>query len=119
MDATHSTLSETAPVGAIAPKELLQLMASGRRVVVIDVREADETDRSPRRLRGALGIPAHQIFVRRDDLPARPADLIVTVSNTGARSRDAALTLALLGFHDVRSLEGGLDAWVRLGLPLD
>ena len=104
-------------VNTIAPEALLQCLASGRSVLVIDVREFAEIERSRWRVPGALQIPIHQLFVRRNELLLRDVAMVVTVSNDGVRSRAAALALSLLGLADVRSLDGGLEAWARKGLP--
>jgi rhodanese-related sulfurtransferase len=105
-------------IRSIDSRTLFGWLASGRRLVVIDVREPGEIERSPTRFPGALEIPLEQLFTRRNQLPHRKVDTVVTVSSTGARSRTAAFTLSLLGYTDTYSLDGGLDVWTRKGLPL-
>jgi rhodanese-related sulfurtransferase len=105
-------------VPSVSPEVLLRWLASGRRVLVVDVREAEEIAKSRTRFPGALEIPAHELFVRRDELPLEQVDSVVAVSNTGERSQIAAYTLSLLGAKDARSLTGGLEAWAARGMPL-
>ena len=47
-----------------------------------------------------------------------PDRSIVVYCESGKRSALACETLALMGFENVRSLRGGIEQWVRLGLPL-
>jgi rhodanese-related sulfurtransferase len=105
-------------VQSISPELLLRWLATGRRILVIDVREPAEVSAPHSSLPGAVHIPVHQLFVRRHELPLGKVDTVVTVSNEGVRSRAAAFTLSLLGFADVRSLEGGLAAWAKRRMPL-
>ena len=117
-DASTIPNAKTDGVRTIEPELLLHWLA-GRRVLVLDVRESAEMADSGRRIAGARHIPVHQLFVRRNELPSGKVAAVVTVSNEGVRSHAAAFTLSLLGFTDVRSLAGGLDAWARMGLPLE
>lgn len=105
-------------IQAIEPELLLQWLASGRRVLMLDVRDAAVGEPFGR-LPGARHVPLRQLFARRDELARSKDDPVVTVSNTGIRSQEAVFTLSLLGFADARSLEGGLEAWARTGLPLE
>jgi rhodanese-related sulfurtransferase len=110
---------ESTGVRSIEPKALFRWLAAGRPIIVLDVRETWEIERAQKVLRGARQIPAHQLFMRRDELPSDKRRVIVAVSNTGTRSHAAAFTLWLLGHTDVYSLQGGLDAWARSGLPFE
>ena len=47
---------------------------------------------------------------------ARP---LITYSDRGNHGRNAAGTLAKLGFKEIYTLRGGLRAWVDAGLPLE
>lgn len=102
----------------IAPEDLVRLVSSGRRVVVIDVRDPAEIERSHKRFPGALEVPENQLFVRRQKLPIESAETIVTISNKGDRADAAAFTLSLLGCADARALEGGLEGLTKKHFPL-
>lgn len=118
MSSSTRTL-RTDGIQTIEPELLFQWLASGRRVLVLDVRDAGDVGDPFGRLPGARHVPLRQLFARRDELARGKDDPVVTVSNTGIRSQEGAFTLSLLGFADVRSLEGGLEAWARAKLPLE
>jgi rhodanese-related sulfurtransferase len=80
---------------------------------VVDVRYPNEWEAG--HIDGAVHIPGDYVFDRVDELdPARP---VVTVCRSGSRSAEAAKDLLSEGF-DVQNLEGGMDAWVAVGLPI-
>lgn len=110
---------EAAPLLIVDPLVLLQWLVNGRRVTVIDVREPEELEATGTRFPWAQNVPLHQLFVRRDELPHKKTDIVVAASNDGVRSRAAAFTLSLLGYADVRSLDGGLTAWKKKGFPVE
>jgi rhodanese-related sulfurtransferase len=82
---------------------------------LIDVREREEWDEG--RIPGSTLVPMSEIGERFQELdPTRP---IVTVCRVGARSLYVAEALASAGFPEVRSLAGGLNAWVAAGQPIE
>lgn len=97
----------------IGPEELAGL---GRRVRVVDVREASEFDGELGHIPGARLVPLQRLerAARRWD----PEDEIVLVCRTGLRSAVAAATLARLGFRRVLNLRGGMLAYLAAGLPV-
>lgn len=84
-------------------------------VQVIDVRERDEWDEG--RIAGSMLIPMSELAERVHEID--PATPIVTVCRVGARSLYVAETLLEVGFPNVKSLAGGLNAWVSAGQPLE
>lgn len=50
-------------------------------------------------------------------LPDDKSAPVVTICKVGERSLYAMLLLKSLGYHQVRNVRGGLDAWVSSGLP--
>jgi rhodanese-related sulfurtransferase len=106
------------PVVPAAPEitieEYLRL-PPGTRVQVIDVREPEEW---------ALGRMPESVLIPMDDLAARmreldPAQPVVTVCRSGRRSLISAAQLLAAGFSDVKSLAGGMIAWVEAGQPVE
>lgn len=97
-------------IETIDAKAFRELVASGKKTFIVDVRDDDEIERSGRHMPTAREIPVRRLFVERDELLRHAGETVVTVSTTGVRSRAAAFTLHLLGLPDVRSLEGGLAA---------
>ena len=91
--------------------------------LALDVRESEEF--SLGRLPGALLIPRGILEPKAAlDSPARDSQLsdperpIITYCGSGARSALAAATLQQLGFSQVRSLAGGIEAWTQEGRPI-
>lgn len=100
--------------------------ASRGDAVLIDVREPAEFDTG--HIPGAINIPRGVLEFQVDAHPAvanvsdpalshkeRP---LVVVCRTGGRSALSTVNLQRLGFADVRSLAGGVNAWGEAGLPL-
>jgi rhodanese-related sulfurtransferase len=82
---------------------------------VIDVRERDEWDEG--RIAGSVLIPMSELAERVQEIdPTMPT---VTVCRVGARSLYVAEVLLEAGFPNVKSLAGGLNAWVSTGRPLE
>jgi rhodanese-related sulfurtransferase len=50
-------------------------------------------------------------------LPADPEAPVVTICAAGTRSLYALLLLKAQGYRDVKSVAGGMRAWVEAGLP--
>lgn len=89
--------------------------AAGSGVQVVDVREPEEwaTGRMP----GSVLMPMGEVAARKRELdPDKP---VVTVCRSGRRSLYSAEELLGAGFRDVKSLAGGLIAWVEAGQPLE
>lgn len=91
--------------------------------VVIDVREPAEFAQG--HLPGAINLPRGVLEFQIRAHPAvagrtagSPALPLLLYCLTGGRSALAADSLGQLGFEDVRSLAGGLQAWRNAGLPL-
>jgi adenylyltransferase/sulfurtransferase len=104
-------VSITAPPAGleVTPDVLRQELASGRSIVLVDVREVAEWELV--HLDGALLAPLARLPGVAPTLDAH-AD-IVTYCHHGARSLQAATFLRSVGLPHVRSLAGGIDAWAR------
>lgn len=87
----------------------------GAPVPVIDVREQDEWDEG--HLAEASLVPLGELAERRHELA--PAAPLVIVCRSGRRSLVAADYLRQMGFHQARSLVGGMIAWAEAGLPVE
>jgi rhodanese-related sulfurtransferase len=95
--------------------EEAQKMLDGAEVAVIDVREPHEYNDG--HVPGATLIPVASVFVRREELP-KDKDLIF-VCAVGQRSALACEMAAAAGLTRLFNLEGGTEAWVKTGLPVD
>ena len=105
---------EAASVAAdstITPRELRDLLDSGRQVALIDVREPVEWDIN--RIQGAQLVPKSSIE-RGDGLERLPQDRVVVLyCKTGVRSAETLVAVRKAGFADALHLQGGIAAWAR------
>ena len=93
------------------------LAASDRpQALLIDVREPEEWEDGI--IKGAVLIPRgileRDVHKEVEDL-TRP---VLLYCGSGNRSLLAAVSLRAMGFQDVRSLDGGFDAWRNEGMPV-
>jgi rhodanese-related sulfurtransferase/glyoxylase-like metal-dependent hydrolase (beta-lactamase superfamily II) len=98
----------------VTPRELHDAMEKGTEPLVIDVRSADEY--GDLRL-GEIG----NIPVTESDRFRRMLDMsqpVLMVCNSAYRSSMAVGLAERLGFKDVGSLDGGLDAWIEAGFAV-
>jgi rhodanese-related sulfurtransferase len=84
---------------------------------IIDVREPVEFSGELGHIPGAELVPLGTLEVAARGW-ARDAPLMV-VCRSGARSARAAAILLQLGFRDVVNVEGGTQAYLQPGLPVD
>jgi rhodanese-related sulfurtransferase len=89
--------------------------AAGTAVQVVDVREPEEW--AAGRMPGSVLMPMGEVAARMRELD--PNTPVVTVCRSGRRSLYSAEELINAGFRDVKSLAGGLIAWVEAGQPLE
>ncbi len=90
----------------------------------IDVREPDEwaTARIPGSVLVPLGVVERDVAAKVFHGTIAPPDLersIVVSCAHGRRSLVGADILKGMGFRDVVSLRGGIDAWARAGRPIE
>jgi rhodanese-related sulfurtransferase len=93
----------------ISPPELARRLANGQSIQMIDVRQPWECEIA--RLAGSLLIPLNELPQRVHEVPSEPAVTVVVYCHHGVRSLSAVSYLQRLGYQDVRSLAGGIDAW--------
>jgi adenylyltransferase/sulfurtransferase len=101
----------------VEPAALSAELRTGRHVRLIDVREPHELEISS--LQGAQSIPLGTLGSRLQELN-REEEMVV-FCRTGPRSQRALELLIGAGFHKVRHLDGGINAWARdvdRGLPV-
>ena len=83
-------------------------------VQVVDVREPEEWSSGV--IPGSFRMPMGEVGERQHELD--PAVPVVTVCHSGVRSLFSADELIAAGFRDVKSLSGGMVAWVEAGQPV-
>ncbi len=89
------------------PAEVKQLLDSGRKLVLLDVREPDEV--ALVRIPGAVHIPMGDIPGRLHELDP-DADMVVYCHH-GMRSANVIAFLRQRDFRNLANLTGGIDAW--------
>ena len=92
-----------------------QEMIGDNDVAIVDVREPHEYNAG--HVPDAKLIPVATVYARREELP-KDKDLIF-VCAVGQRSALACEMAAAAGLTRLYNLEGGTDAWVKAGLPVD
>jgi rhodanese-related sulfurtransferase len=98
----------------IDAKSLQQELASAKPPFVLDVRNPPELV-AEGRIEGAVNIPMNELPSRIAELPEGRE--VVAVCARGMRSFNAAGWLRQIG-RNARSLQGGMDQWKALGLPV-
>jgi rhodanese-related sulfurtransferase/glyoxylase-like metal-dependent hydrolase (beta-lactamase superfamily II) len=105
--------AEGLPVATVPQEPVKAALRPGRRV--LDVRRPSEWENF--HLKGAMHIPLAHLP---DKLAAldHDADWVV-VCASGYRSNMAASLMQRAGFTHVTNAAGGMDAWARMGLPVE
>ena len=98
----------------IDARSLQQKLAGEDPPLVVDVRNAPELALEGR-IEGSVHIPMNELPARLAEIPQDRE--VVTVCKVGMRSFNAAGWLRQLGRNAV-SLQGGMDRWKALGLPV-
>ncbi len=98
-------------VDHIEKKELMNLLKSEYKPVLIDVREANELLGIEGYIDGIVHIPLQELSSNLNTLEIYRNRPIVTVCHMGARAAVAAKILKKAGFPDVSVLKGGMKEW--------
>ncbi len=107
--------AEASADSTITPRELRDLLDSGKRVALIDVREPVEWDIN--HIDGAQLIPK-ALISSGEALAKVPQDRTpVLYCKTGVRSAEALADLKKAGFSDAVHLQGGIVAWAKQVQP--
>jgi adenylyltransferase/sulfurtransferase len=100
---------------AITPRELRELLDSGKKLALIDVREPVEWEIN--HIDGAQLIPQSSINSG-EGLAKLPQDRMpVLYCKTGVRSAEALAAVRKAGFPDAVHLQGGIVAWAQQMQP--
>jgi sulfur-carrier protein adenylyltransferase/sulfurtransferase len=81
--------------------------------LLVDVREANEREVS--RIPGSVHIPLGRLGTLAGLVLPEPTSPLVTYCAVGVRSMTAAAALRGMGYTDVASMAGGIEAWQREG----
>lgn len=105
------------PYDTIRVNELQEVLQAESRPVLVDIRIPEHYAES--HIPGSINIPQDELPKRNGELPQDRDAPIVTVCNIGKFSKHATLYLKSKGYRNVRSVKGGINEWVRKGLPTD
>jgi rhodanese-related sulfurtransferase len=97
----------------IDARSLQQKLAGANPPLIVDVRNVPELAEG--RIEGSVHIPMNELPARLAEVPEGRE--VVTVCKKGMRSFNAAGWLRQMGRSAV-SLQGGIDQWKALGLPV-
>jgi sulfur-carrier protein adenylyltransferase/sulfurtransferase len=107
--------ADAAADSTITPRELRELLDSGKKLALIDVREPVEWDIN--HIEGAELIPQSSIDSG-EGLAKLPQDRMpVLYCKTGVRSAEALAVVKKAGFSDAVHLQGGIVAWAKQMQP--
>lgn len=104
----------TVKLTALKPSRVAELLAQGR-AVLVDIRESDEFAR--RHVEGALSRPL-SVF-EQAHLRLEPRRDVIFTCRSGMRTAASSDRLRAAVDGEAFILEGGLDAWVAAGLPVE
>lgn len=93
----------------ISPQELAQLIAEGKPITLLDVREPNEQEICT--LPHSINIPLGELAARMSEL--QPAAQLIVYCKSGRRSALALEQLVRAGFSNVKNLKGGINAWAK------
>ncbi len=91
----------------ITPNDLMNYFQSGKRFVLLDVREQFEHEAYS--IKGSKLIPLSELSYRAGELDS--ADEIVVYCHSGIRSAKAIEILSSMGFRKLKNLKGGVLGW--------
>ncbi len=101
--------------GTVKPAAFSEELAD-KAPFILDVREAAEIEAAGF-IEGSVNIPVREVLNNLDKLPTLDEPIVVTCAS-GHRGGFVMAALKLLGYTNVRSLTGGLNAWIKAGYPV-
>ena len=109
------TLSTQISGKGLSPTEATIWM-NRRKAAVLDLRPEDAFKAG--HLPGAKHIPSSEIAAKIEKLKLDRKNPLILVCETGVSSRKAITEVQKLGFAEVGTLDGGVQAWQAAALPL-
>lgn len=111
-------------IGEISAADTAKAAAADPKILVLDVREPGEF--ADGHIPGALNVPRGMVeakadldYAGRDPRLADRSQRVIINCASGGRSALAADVMQKMGFTDVKSLAGGIQAWKDQGLPIE
>jgi len=100
----------------VAPAAAADQMKATK-VFLLDMREVSELTANGY-IEGAVNIPTRTLTKNLDKLPADKAAPIIVMCGSGVRSPMGMVALQLLGYTNVKNLQGGFNGWKTANLPI-
>ncbi|GMM86513.1 molybdopterin-synthase adenylyltransferase MoeB [Pseudoalteromonas sp. MTN2-4] len=94
----------------------LEAFTQANSSVIVDVREKEELESGM--IEHALHIPKSLLELKAETELTQLSQSIILVCGSGVRSLFAADSLRAMGYMNISSLKGGMQAWKDLGLPV-
>jgi rhodanese-related sulfurtransferase len=107
---------KSATGGALTPQAAVRLI-NREKAVVIDICEVDEF--AAGHVGGAKNIPLAQFEDKLPGAVKNKALPLILVCKSGARSKRALDIAKKLGYAQAQSLNGGMNAWRAVNLPVE
>ncbi|MEJ5225344.1 MAG: rhodanese-like domain-containing protein, partial [Anaerolineales bacterium] len=101
--------------GAISAAKLNEQLVE-KPAFLLDVREPAELEANGY-IEGAINIPVRDLLKNLDKLPGLDEQIVIYCAS-GHRGGMAMMALRMLGYTNVINLGGGLNAWIKAGLPV-
>lgn len=98
-------------------KDLHAALAAGKNIKLIDVRTPAEFGEV--HLEGSTLVPLDRLTPKEVASSTEDADYCVLICRAGQRAVQAQQRLAAAGFARTKVLEGGVNAWLAEGLPVN
>jgi rhodanese-related sulfurtransferase len=112
----ESVLADTrSRLARLTPDQAFAAAQDG--ALLVDTRSADEQREQRGTIPGAAHHPLSVVLWRLDALPRDTS--VILICRHGDSSSLAAATLQDIGFRDATDVEGGFEAWLAAGLPVD
>jgi rhodanese-related sulfurtransferase len=111
----NTDMTATQSIATISPAEVAARVKAGERVEMIDVRTPVEFVEV--HAAGARNVPLDRLDPAAFQAPAD--EPLYVICKSGARAAKACQRLIEAGVGRAVSVEGGTDAWVRAGLPVE
>ena len=101
--------------GSVKPAALSEELVD-KAPFLLDVREVAEVEKDGF-IEGSINIPVREVLANLDKLPGLDEPIVVLCAS-GHRGGMVEAALRLLGYTNVRNLNGGLNAWKKAELPV-
>ena len=113
------SLAQLSTVRQLTPQQVQARTATGSRVLLLDVREADEFCGDLGHVPGSVLIPLRDLSSRATEIAEWKDADVIAICRAGVRSATAAAMLTGLGFEHVWNLKGGMLDWNEARLAVE